>query len=70
MKNADNGGNVRSYAGPADFMYSVGASANGKVIVSGGQDSVARIWGEDGTVLVNFEPPAIPTAEADKAVAQ
>lgn len=68
MKNADNGGNVRSYAGPADFMYSVGASANGKVIASGGQDSVVRIWEENGTVLVNFEPPAVqPTGDETAA---
>ena len=65
MKNVDNGGNVRSFAGAADFMYSVGASANGKVIVSGGQDSVVRIWQDDGKVLVNFEPPSVEDVGAE-----
>lgn len=57
MKNAENGGNVRSFAGAGDFMYSVSASANGKVIAAGGQDSVLRVWAEDGKTLANFEKP-------------
>lgn len=58
MKNAENGGNVRSFPGAADFMYAVSASANGKVIAAGGQDSVLRVWAEDGKTLANFEKPA------------
>jgi WD40 repeat protein len=66
MKRADNGGNVRSYSGGTDFMYAVGVSANGQTIVAGGQDSVVRIWQENGTVLAAFEPPQITqTASTD-----
>jgi hypothetical protein len=46
-------------------MYSVGASANGKVIVSGGQDSVVRIWEENGQVLKNFDPPRVEPVGAE-----
>ncbi|MEQ8787687.1 MAG: c-type cytochrome domain-containing protein [Pirellulaceae bacterium] len=66
MKRADNGGNVRSFSGGGDFMYSVGVSADGKTIVSGGQDSVVRIWQDSGTVLAAFAPPVIEqTASTD-----
>lgn len=57
MKNAANGGNVRSFAGSNDFLYSVGASADGKMIAAGGQDSVLRLWTDNGTTWVNFEAP-------------
>ena len=58
MKRSDNGGNVRSFAGGADFMFSVGASANGKLIIAGGQDSVVHIWSDNGQVHAKFAPPA------------
>ena len=57
MKNAANGGNVRSFAGSTDFLYALGASADGKMIAAGGQDSVLRLWTENGTSWVNFEAP-------------
>ncbi|MDP7205834.1 MAG: hypothetical protein QGH11_09710, partial [Pirellulaceae bacterium] len=60
VKRADNGGNVRVLGGGGDFMYTVGVTGDGKVIVAGGQDSVLRIWAEDGKVLATFEPPAPP----------
>jgi len=58
MKNSGNGGNVRGFGGASDFVFAVGASANGKTIAAGGQDSVLRIWTENGQTWVNFEPPA------------
>lgn len=54
------GGNVRDYGGPADFMYSVRSSADGKVIAAGGQDSIVRVWNENGQTIMNFEPPQPP----------
>ncbi|MCO6459677.1 MAG: PD40 domain-containing protein [Pirellulaceae bacterium] len=57
MKRVDNGGNVRAYGGAADFVYSVGVSGDGKLIIAGGQDSVLRIWNENGQVFVSFDPP-------------
>jgi len=56
-----NGSNVRNYGGPVDFMYSVRSSADGKVIVAGGQDSVVRVWNENGQTMINFEAPQPPT---------
>jgi WD40 repeat protein len=64
MKRADNGGNVRSFSGGEDFMYSVAVSADGKTIVAGGQDSVVRIWLENGNVHATFAPPQIPQTAA------
>ena len=62
MKNATNGRNVRGFSGATDFMYCVMTSRNGKLIAAGGQDSVVRIWSDDGKVLVNFSAPQLPTA--------
>jgi WD40 repeat protein len=54
----ENGENVRTFAGAADYMYSASATPDGKVVVAGGQDSVLRVWnGTDGNVLVTFPPP-------------
>jgi WD40 repeat protein len=63
VKRADNGGNVRVLGGGGDFMYTVGVAGDGKVIVAGGEDSVLRIWAEDGKVIGTFEPPAPPEEE-------
>jgi WD40 repeat protein len=38
-------------------VYNVGVSADGKTIVAGGQDSVVRIWSDDGKSIVTFVPP-------------
>lgn len=57
MKRSDNGGNIRSFGGGQDFMYSVGVTADGQTIIAGGQDSVVRIWNENGQVHANFDPP-------------
>jgi WD40 repeat protein len=42
--NNDSGANERSLGGSPDFIYSTAASADGKMIVGGGQDGVLRIW--------------------------
>ncbi len=61
------GGNVRNYAGPASFMYSVRTSADGKIIAAGGQDSIVRVWNENGQTIVNFEPPEPTSAPSQQA---
>ncbi|HWE01010.1 MAG TPA: c-type cytochrome domain-containing protein [Tepidisphaeraceae bacterium] len=40
----DSGGDVKTYPGPTDFVYSVAATADGATIVAGGQDGVLRAW--------------------------
>jgi len=57
MKKTDNGGNVRTFAGSGDYVYSVSCTADGKIIAAGGQDSVVRIWSDDGKEVVSFAPP-------------
>jgi WD40 repeat protein len=63
--NATNGGNVRDYPGSQDYVFSVAASADGKTIVAGGQESILRVWNENGQPVATFEPPkSEPTAVA------
>ncbi|MBT4694278.1 MAG: hypothetical protein HOB73_13130 [Planctomycetaceae bacterium] len=59
IKRADNGGNVRALSGATDYVYNVGVSADGKTIVAGGQDSVVRIWSDDGKSIVTFVAPVV-----------
>jgi WD40 repeat protein len=43
------GKEVRAFPGVTDFMQSAAISANGKLVVAGGQDSILRVWnGADG----------------------
>ena len=57
----ENGENVRTFSGAADYMYSATATPDGKVVVAGGQDSVLRVWnGADGNVLATFPAPPKP----------
>jgi hypothetical protein len=51
----DNGSDGKSLPGPADFMFAAAASADGKVIVAGGQDGVVRVWSmPEGKVAATF----------------
>ncbi len=58
--NAANGSNVRDFPGSADYMYSSAASADGKIIIAGGADSVLRVWTDAGAVFATFEAPKPP----------
>ena len=54
---AADGNQVRVFPDVADFMNAVAVSADGKIVVAGGQDGVLRIWNAaDGKTLVNFSP--------------
>ncbi len=58
MWNADNGGNVRQFGGAKDFLYAVSASADGSIVVSGGEDGVVHIYnGTNGQVIKDALPP-------------
>jgi len=51
------GKEVRAFPEVADFMQSAAVSADGKVVVAGGQDSVLRVWNvADGKALTSFPP--------------
>lgn len=57
LKRTDNGGEVRQFAGNGDFVYTVATSADGKKFAAGGEDSVVRVWNDNGQVFVQFPPP-------------
>jgi len=50
------GKEVRVFPEVADFMESAAVSADGKLVVAGGEDSVLRIWNADGSKLAAFMP--------------
>ncbi|MEX2175310.1 MAG: c-type cytochrome domain-containing protein [Pirellulaceae bacterium] len=58
LVNAANGSIARDFPGPADYMYSGAASADGKTILAGGLDSVLRIWNDQGQEQAKFVAPA------------
>jgi WD40 repeat protein len=54
----ENGGEVRSYAGAADFVYASAVSSDGKIAIAGGADGILKVWNvNDGKTLATFEPP-------------
>ncbi|MFN5299389.1 MAG: NB-ARC domain protein, partial [Planctomycetaceae bacterium] len=62
---ADNGSNLRNFAGSTDFMFTAAASERETVVVAAGQDGVVRVWnGADAKVLRTFEPPKPPQEQA------
>ena len=55
-----NPSNVRDFSGSKDFVYSSAVSADGAVIIAGGEASVLRVWnGINGQVIAAFEPPKV-----------
>ncbi len=58
LVNTDDGKLERTYSGSQDFMYSTGLSADGRLAVSGGQDSTLFVWlVEGGQLLKSFAAP-------------
>jgi WD40 repeat protein len=66
--NASNGGNVRNFAGGTDFIYAIGASADGTVVAAGGQEGVVRVYnGTSGAITRTLLPPdAQPPMKTEK----
>ena len=50
------GKELRLFPEVADFMQSAAVSANGRLIVAGGQDSILRVWSVEGVKLGAFAP--------------
>ena len=51
------GKEIRVLPDVADFVQSAAATAEGKLILAGGQDSILRVWkAADGTTLLKFSP--------------
>jgi WD40 repeat protein len=56
--NIDNGGNQRTFAGATDYLFAVAASADGKLVATGGEEGVLRIYnGENATLVKAAYPP-------------
>ena len=70
LVNTDNGNMEQTYSGSQDFMYSTATSADGRLAVSGGQDSTLFIWLVDGgQLLKSFAAPEPPEKAADSQTA-
>jgi WD40 repeat protein len=62
----EDGNNVRTYSGAADYTQSAAMTPDGRWLVAGGNDSQLRLWdGTKGDLLKTFAPPA----RAQKALA-
>jgi WD40 repeat protein len=70
MKNAANGGNVRGFGGATDFVHSCSVSGNGKLVIAGGQDSVVRLWNENGQEYAKFEAPKPQPSGGEQAASK
>ena len=55
--NVDNGGNQRTFAGATDFLFAVAASPDGKVVATGGEEGVVRIYNGDNAALTKAVYP-------------
>ena len=56
--NADNGGAMRSFDGGKDFLYAVTVSDDGKIVATGGEDGIIRLFnGADGKLIKAMLPP-------------
>jgi WD40 repeat protein len=48
---------LRIFDGQSTFLHCAAATADGKVIVAGGQDGTLRLWNGDSTYLIHAFPP-------------
>src|SRR5207244_2752845 len=54
----EDGNEVRSFSGANDFLESAAVTPDGKIVITGGQDSVLRFWdGTNGKLIASFPPP-------------
>jgi WD40 repeat protein len=63
------GNNMRSFAGGTDFVYAVSASGDGKIVVTGGEEGIIRMYnGEQGgqPTKVLYPPGEEPKEEPKK----
>lgn len=65
--NAESGQSMKSYDGSKDFLYAVAVSDDGKIIATGGEDGVVRLYGGTGGALIKaMLPPGAEPAEEPK----
>jgi WD40 repeat protein len=57
LQQAGDGKAVREFPGSSDYVYCSSVTADGKVVVAGGEDGVVRVWNaEDAKSLQTFTP--------------
>lgn len=66
--NIDNGGNQRTFGGAADYLFAVAASGDGKLVATGGEEGILRIYNGDNASLVKatYPPGEEPKKEEPK----
>lgn len=56
--NVENGSVVRGFGGMSGFVYALAVSADGTIVVAGGDEGVARVYnGTNGASLRSLQPP-------------
>lgn len=57
---ADNGNNMRAFAGAKDYLYAVAVSTDGKLVAHGGEEGVVRLYnGDNGTLIKELLPAGV-----------
>jgi len=66
--NVDNGGNTRNFGGSNDFLYALGVSPDGNIVVTGGEDGLARLYNgaNPGQAAKLLLPPGVEAPTAKK----
>jgi WD40 repeat protein len=66
--NVDNGSNQRTFSGATDFLFAVSASGDGKIVATGGEEGILRIYNGDSAALIKaaYPPGEEPKKEEPK----
>jgi WD40 repeat protein len=65
--NADNGGNIRNFGGATDFVYAIGASPDGAIVATGGEEGIVRVYnGANGQLTKTLLPPGAEPKQPEK----
>lgn len=60
MWNVDNGGGGITFSGGKDFLYAIGISGDSKVVATGGEEGIVRLYnGTNGQLIKAILPPGI-----------
>ncbi|HEX6986278.1 MAG TPA: hypothetical protein VF170_12930, partial [Planctomycetaceae bacterium] len=65
LHRTSDGGHLRTFAGPADYVHSVAVSGDGATVVAGGEEGVLFVWdGPTGQLRRRIDPPQAPARTA------
>jgi WD40 repeat protein len=63
---AESGQSTKNYAGSNDFLYAVAVSDDGKIVATGGEDGIVRMYDEKGAMKTLLPPGAELPKDAPK----